>query len=99
MSYTYGSDSWKTHEDPDIIDKAYEFIKKRYGGTGSTRFDSHGYLTDTKAADAHELESRFPTLQFRMFPDEIQFRTKGSTGWWGNAVKSRAKKVLESTDE
>lgn len=87
MSYVKGEEKvTKTVENRELIETVYKKLKTTEA-YGSTRFDSHGYLTRLGRVNTDELRKEFPAIEFKEVNHDGQlticFRTKGSTGWHG----------------
>lgn len=81
MAYVAGEERIESVEDKQAVDAAFEALR-RPGSWGSTRFDSHGYVSGLKERPAVVLDG----IEIRVTENangtfKARFRTKGSRGW------------------
>jgi hypothetical protein len=74
MGYVPGEEHIKSVENPKLINQVYQTLKKLGGDvSGSTRFDSHGYLSGfEELPDMEALQVMFPNVEFDVYPPQHQ---------------------------
>lgn len=92
MAYEPGEERLRSVEaSRERIDGVHRAVSSFLGGGwGSHRFNSHGYVSQTKAEskafeDLESLQEQFVDFEFRVSESDnqltIHYRTKGSKGW------------------